>query len=347
MPRVHPAPLDTELGGEMFPENLDSTGLSWSFGELNTVVGCRGGKFTFYMTVQSGLAIYYIIGYLMNLGTTMEYYSWPPTLGDEGDWTTDVFLVRSVETSFVCEEQTFYLRCEGPKYESSNEYFDESVAINNCIPTSPTGFNLVLTCVYILFVLGVVIFACTRFESGKYNQLLGLVQFKHDGNTNELKPVKFGVAFTLFCNFAKGIPSIFQTDLCGRWARGFPEDPTTIMDTSKDFADPATVMDATKEVANLVMAVAFIIVFLVGFCYGIRNSLCCRRGENDCQCSDIFALRVILLVTVACSVISRITGFNFEINFDFNYPQWATLSLISLIDVAVSAGADLYLIWCA
>jgi hypothetical protein len=335
MVQVHPG----GPGGELFPENLDATGLSWSFRELNTVFAFGKGGFTWYMLVQLLLAVYYIVGYYMNLGTTMEYYSWPPTLDHFGDWTTDTFMVRSAETSFVCEEQTFYIRCEGPKYDPSDEYFDESsYEATNCIRTSPTGFNVLMSSVYVVFLLGVVFFVGAVFNNRKYNQLLGLVQFKHDndGQNNTVKPVKFGVAFTLFCNFAKGIPSIFQRDLCGRWARGFP-DPTSIL------ADPPTVMDATIEVANLVMGVAFILVFIVGF----HHACCGAAEEKDCTCLDIFIMRGILLVCVACSLISRVAGFNFEINFDFDYIQWATLSVVSLIDVTVSAGSDLYLTWCA
>jgi hypothetical protein len=63
-----------------------------------------------------------------------------------------------------------------------------------------------------------VVFIVLRLFSGKYNQMILLVQFDEDEQSENVKPAKLSVAYTIMCN-AKSFSNIVFKDLCKfcRW----------------------------------------------------------------------------------------------------------------------------------
>ena len=150
-----------------------------------------------------------------------------------------------------------------------------------------------------------------------------------------VRPTKFAVAFTLFCNFSKGIPAIFETDLCGRWTFGM---------VFEDNIWARVTLVAEAVVGLIFMCLIFMALFLAAFAYAI-NKCCCGGGECCCtrsKCLVFTGFRIVLLLAVLALTVSRISRFNFDISFDWNYPQWFLVSAISWADHTVSAMADIY-----
>ena len=174
----------------------------------------------------------------------------------------------------------------------------------NCNSEKYTGLSswYVSAAIFLLFLATVVYFSIQRIRRRQYNQVLGLIQFKKSKVDGIVRPVKFGIAFTFLCNFAKGVPSLFESNLCGRFAFGF---------ISVDETNPLVVV---KLVGVLVMALAFMILFHLGCGYAYNL---CRRGGKDCsftrnKCLVFSFLRFILLTCFLASVVIRFAGINID-----------------------------------
>jgi hypothetical protein len=87
-------------------------------------------------------------------------------------------------------------------------------------------------------------------------------------------------------------------------------------------------------------------LYFIGLTYGCNL---CFHGGEDCHCTKskclvFFVLRsVLVVVVVLSSLVPRIVGFSFDIDFDWTYPQWSILSLVSWIDLDLSTLMDIYL----
>jgi len=326
------------VSDELFEEeSLQTDCLSWRFKDIKKKYehdpeeSFVRSTFTWAMMLQIALSIYYIIGYYRNLSITNNFYIWPTVNEYE---SPSFILVRSDEDRFQCEGDTFYLACHGPLYQETNYTAVEDLA--KCDSEVSGGFLefLPTVAIFLLFVATVVYFSIQRIRRRQYNQVLGLVQFKKSKSDGIVRPVKFGIAFTFLCNFAKCVPSLFESNICGRFAWGHIS------------VDETNLLEIVKFVGVLVMAVSFMILFHLGCGYAYNL---CRRGGKDCcftrnKCLVFLLLRLILLTCFLASVVLRFADINIDISFDLEYPEWFTLSSISVIDVVVSALADVYLL---
>lgn len=355
--------------------NSEGTGISWNPKKINDEVDEEGrmcgendegkkSKLRWPMFLQIALAAYYFVSFGLLIAKSYTYYVWPIPENDPyynivgGDW-----VIRSDEDSFVCEGFQFYKVCEGPKYKGStateecpyDTYDDE----DNFLYTVPGQWLLAIT-IWLLFMLPLLFFCFYNLYEGRYNAVLGLVSYQdeklevHTPNTSDVeevpyaRPVKLAFAFTLFCNFAKGAPSSMKSDACGR-----------MVVFGGNLSSSTGMFEAWVAI---IYFACFIIILLSNFEYvgHLCWKRCCRSSDSSClllavfncyhKCMEaccslwivVMLCRLVLLVAAVCNFLLRIVRFNWNIDFDWDFPSWAVLSIVSFIDLVVSAIADIY-----
>ncbi|CAB9499093.1 expressed unknown protein [Seminavis robusta] len=294
-----------------------------------------------------------------------SYYVWPPTedsaweeIEDLDDLTQLLYLdnwtVRSTEKTFQCDNHTFFIECYGPRYANASLPISSfSFETEKCSSDmyGGDGSNNWIWSAAFMGILPVSVICFTQFvlNRGHYNLLLGLVQFREV--EGEARPIKFGVAFTLFCNFSKSGVAIMNTELCGRFAQGYKVDTSLgeAMGVIKFLAD--FVMLACMFVSVNVPIMLLFVWCIMSCCSSARESTECMAGWCAmCKCPAVVGFRIMLFFSVIASLVVRIFSWsNIAINFDLEYPQWFAVSTISSIDLVLSGAMDLYLIiekWC-
>jgi hypothetical protein len=320
-----PDRIRPKLKNEDHPEKLDRF---WDLSGLDKRYADNGfsNKLSSWMFVQLALAIFYVVAFSITMAQSESYYIWPP-LDEEDLLTGDAPIVRTEELLFECNGHIYYQECYGPKYSSGN-YYDPNRK-DYCDDPESTYAGLVTTysIFFGLMILTFVAFCYHRIYYGFYNELSGLVKFKKNdtgGGGFVYKPVKFAVAYSLFCNYAKGGIAVFQSDLCGRL--GF-------------FGDSVSV--AATFFASIYLLCY--LIFILGIWY-IPCYLCCDCcGNSCCSCVDKHRAyrsgRIMLLVASVSLLLSRcITSFtNFSINFGKSLQMSFVLSqILTSQDVSAS-----------
>jgi hypothetical protein len=165
-----------------------------------------------------------------------------------------------------------------------------------------------------------VAFCYHRLYYGFYNELNGLVKFEKkvaEGGQVIFKPVKFAVAYSLFCNYAKGGIAVFQGDLCGRLA--FEGDSVSKGDS----------VSVVATLFALIYLCCFVLI-IVGICC-IPCYLCCNIcGNYSCSCMEKRRLyrhgRNTLLVACLSLLLSRCI--NSYKNLSINFGESRRMSLL-------------------
>lgn len=364
---------DTEM-------NPKGRGISWNPANINNKLDEEGrmcgkdaegrkSKLRLFMFLQIALAIYYFVSFALAVAKSNTYYIWPVPENDPYASLGWYWIIRSDEVSFVCEGTQFYKVCEGPKYQDSaateecpltETYDDYEEYVYAAIREWMTAIMI-----YLMYMLPLLFFCFYNLYKGRYNAVLGLVRYQDvklkvanpnvsdveeapRGDKNQrsydtyARPAKFTVAFTLFCNFAKGAPSIMKSDACGRLV-----------------LFGGSLSSSTFEAfVAIIYFVCFIIMLLTTFEYA--GHLCwktCCRGRGLCclldcyheaceACCSLWLVvtfcRAVFLVAAVCSLMLRIVRFDWDIDFDLNFPSWAVLSIVSLVDLVLSAIGDIY-----
>jgi hypothetical protein len=159
------------------------------------------------MFIQLFLAIFYAVGFSVTLAQSNNYYIYPP-IDPEDDMTGDAPIIRSQELSFQCNGHTYYKECQGPGYENGYNYDPTCDEPASSYESTVIAYSIFFS----LMIISFVGFCYHRLYYGFYNELSGLVKFKkkvsEDGQVI-YKPVKFAVAYSLFCNYAKGGIAVF------------------------------------------------------------------------------------------------------------------------------------------
>lgn len=177
--------------------------LSWDRRNLHVQVADPGwkNKFNLKMVVQVGLSVMYAIIYGISFTRLNPYYKWPLTMDSTGEVVLESVLTD--EEAFVCEGTKYFLNETGPILDSATK-----VVYSN----STHELLLIMGQYWGISIAFFVIFIIARLCSGRYNQLLLLVQFGKDED-GEVKPAKLSFAFTIMCN-AKSFSSTVFKDLC-------------------------------------------------------------------------------------------------------------------------------------
>lgn len=265
------------------------------------------------------------------MATLDSFYAFPPADDDDDG---KIYLIRTDEESFQCHDHIFYHVCSGPNPRSAecDENDTESFPVGNMI-------------CYAMALCGILFLVLQKLRAGLHNQLLGMVAFR-DKEKNI--PFKFSLAFTLTCNYRAGLASFFFSSACGRLS-----DATVQADFGNNFQ--------LTHFFNGIFIIAFFPVFLAGFTYivflGFREWCCRQRRDENCECTEAFwiflrnlafrLMRICIVIMVFANILVRILslGLEWEVDFDFSFPNWALSSLIGLIDALVSAGVEFYFFW--
>ena len=221
------------------------------------------GKWNVAMTIQVLLAIYYLVGFLLhgdNDGFNTYYYH------PERDEQSYEFVRTDVE-SFECEGYQLYRMDKGPTPQEPQEYS----ATNDGLPL----FFWIIFLFYGFMIITFALFCSKALYAGNYNLVIGLVTFESKHNSPP-KPIKFGVVFTVICNFSKGfVGSWFYEERCG-----------FVMETSGPLGDANSLFDFSDQdiifYAFLAYYASFGILcyfFIFCGCY----FFCCKETERDSE----------------------------------------------------------------
>lgn len=170
-----------------------------------------------------------------------------------------------------------------------------------------------------------VVFIVLRLVSGKYNQMILLVQFNgdEDEHRKKVKPAKLSVAYTIMCN-AKSFSNIVFKDLCGMMAT-----------------------DDT-DVLSFIFLGAWVTLLLLVFFWIVT---CCGKWECKCCCCcftlprQFLLFRVLIVFNTAIMFITWIINFSPNMEFNLNMPVLFSTNVISWIDFIVSLFGDIFYIY--
>ena len=171
---------------------------------LTAKIGDKGssGKLNFVMIVQILLAFYYAVGYVFEQRHFHTYYVWPT---DE-EYPATLFFRTDVE-SFQCQGYDLYRVDKGPDPKRSN-------GTSNMVGDDGWKYSLGF---WIFMIFSFILFCFLRLYRGHYNQLIGFITFESKHHSPP-KVAKFGLVFTVVCNFSKGAGSLRMTEQCGLMA---------------------------------------------------------------------------------------------------------------------------------
>ena len=158
-------------------------------------------KLTYIMAIQFLLAIYYVVGYFLELQHFHNYYKSSPE--EDANEASQWLSFRTDVDSFECEGYQLYRIDKGP---TPHRYQTDSTMRGE-------GAWKISVAFWIFMVFSFCLFIFTRLYRGHYNQLIGFVTFESKHHSPP-KIIKFGLAFTVICNFSKGAGSLFLTETC-------------------------------------------------------------------------------------------------------------------------------------
>ena len=227
--------------------------------------GCTE-KMTFIMLIQILLAIYYAVGYVLELQHFHVYYPWPEIIGEEN---ATLFFRTDVD-SFECEGYQLHRIDKGPRYENSDEV---PPSTSTMIARGTWKLSIIF---WLLMIFLFILFCSTRLFRGHYNQLIGFITFESKHHSPP-KVVKFALAFTTICNFSKGAGSIFMAEQCGYLSFG-GYIISFLGDDWKENMNARLAVDMLEIVSIYAFAISFIAIFfwlnIWGFC------LICKRRNT-------------------------------------------------------------------
>mmetsp|Transcript_29001 Transcript_29001/g.84241 ORF Transcript_29001/g.84241 Transcript_29001/m.84241 type:complete len:303 (+) Transcript_29001:255-1163(+) len=203
-----------------------------NFGPLKSL-GARiadkgySGKVTITMVVQILLAIYYAVGYVLQLQNFYTYYTCE-FRGIDIDYINE-----SVRNTYYCppvaqyeQREQFYFRTDVESFDCLGDREGRTLfradkgpdpivdSKDQALMKGEGSWKISLT--FFLFVIfSFILFCGTRLYRGHYNQLIGFITFESKHHTPP-KVAKFGLAFTTICNFSKGGGAVFMTEQCGK-----------------------------------------------------------------------------------------------------------------------------------
>ena len=270
--------------------------LSWRLQDVTDVVvpehewdeeGCGCSKAQWNMMVQLCLAAYYVVSWILLLRDSHEYYVWQD--GEEKETLT----IRTDETFFQCDDdgdKVYYLECDGPKHSNNTISPVEEGESASCESASldEETWSFLFLCIITIAVY--VLFCMIELQSGRYNKLRGLVTFERDKKTGLPRPVKYGTAFTLFCNFSKGaVTALGQSELCGG--------RFVVMGSREEYTSMVQI------VCSAILLLAYVI-FIMVFVFGI---LMCLADDTDesVDMITILVIRILVGSAAAASFVLR------------------------------------------
>jgi hypothetical protein len=132
-----------------------------------------------------------VSGIFFSVKSFTPYYVWPSI-----DPTYDVVHFLSTDESIQCQGYTFYRLDLGPRYANSTQDSEDELEVIDAY----MAYCLV-------FIVMFVWYCHVSLRQGHFNKLKGFVSFESKEHS-PLLPVKYSVAFTIFCNFSRDMNTV-------------------------------------------------------------------------------------------------------------------------------------------